>query len=114
MELTMLRQSAHRGHLEALLNGSSLKSTVSAESAKILKPDNSSSTSTHIMNGIEIVKVHASGKALDLQHYAMLLRYLNAIGKNYCSAYTVSPQVLGTLILPPSAQQPHQLKFEKQ
>jgi hypothetical protein len=112
MELTMLRQAARRGRLEALLHENSLRSTSTSGLSKILKPGNSSSQSAHVLSDIEIAHVHANGRRLDQQHYAMLLRYLNAIGKEYHSAYTTTPLVLGTPILPPSAQHPQEFKFE--
>lgn len=112
MELTILRQAARRGRLEALLHENSLRNNTSSELASILKPDNDSSKPTHVMSNVEIAEAHAHAKRLDPEHYAMLLKYLNAIGHDYHSAYSVTPYAHGTLILPPSAQQARQFKFE--
>jgi hypothetical protein len=114
MELTMLRQTARRGRLEALLHDNKFESTAACQLAKILEPDNSdsSSWSTRTMSDLEIANAHASGTRLDQQHYGLLLEYLNATGKEYHSAYKSVPQVLGTLILPPVAHQPHHFKLD--
>ena len=61
MELTMLRQTARRGCLEALLHDDNFENTAAAQLAKILEPDNNDrSSSTHIMSDVEVANAHAS------------------------------------------------------
>ena len=109
----MLRQTAHRRRLEALLHDNNFENAAASQLAKILEPDNSDrSSSTHIMSDVEIANAHASATRLDQQHYDLLLEYLNATGKQYHSAYKVVPQILGTLILPPVAHYPRQFNFD--
>jgi len=113
MELTMLRQTARHGCLEALLHDDNFENTAAAQLAKILEPDNNDrSSSTHIMSDVEVANAHASATRLDQQCYDLLLEYINATGKQYHSAYKVVPQVLGTLILPPVAHHPRQFSFD--
>jgi hypothetical protein len=114
MELTILRQMARRGRLDAFLHDNRTGNTAKSQLANILEPidDSYSSGSTRIMNDIEIAHAHASGTRLDLEHYDLLLQYINTTGKEYHSAYEGVPQVLGTFILPPLAHRPHQFTLD--
>jgi len=115
MELTMLRQTARRGRLEALLHDNNFENTAASQLENILEPDNSDrSSSTHNMSDVEVANAHASATRFDQKHYDLLLEYLNATGRQYHSAYKVVPQVLGTLILPPVTYHARQFKFDSQ
>jgi hypothetical protein len=114
MELTMLCQSARRGRLDALLGNDTFRANV-PELAEILQPStHPTSWPTHNLNGSEVAAAHASAKPLDQRHYDLLLQYLRAIGRDYNSVYTGGPYALGTLLLPPTSQQPRQVVFEDQ
>ncbi|KAF8164936.1 hypothetical protein B0H34DRAFT_647608, partial [Crassisporium funariophilum] len=114
MELTMLRQTARHGRLQAFLHDKSIESTAVHQLAEILEPDNgdSSSRPTHTMSDVEIANAHTSATALDQRHYNLLLQYLNATGVEYHSVYDAVPHLLGTLLLPPAAHQSRQFKFD--
>jgi hypothetical protein len=112
MELTMLRQSARRGRLDALLRNDNFRADV-PELAEILQPSTHPTTRpTHNLNGPEVATAHASAKPLDQRHYNLLLQYLRVIGRDYNSVFTGGPYALGTLLLPPAVQQPRQVVFE--
>src|ERR1700733_12076948 len=102
MELTMLRQSAHRGCLDALLGNNTFRANV-PELAEILQPStHPTSRPIHNLNGPEVAAAHASAKPLDRRHYDFLLQYLRVIGWGYNSVFTGGPYALGTLLLPPA------------
>lgn len=110
----MLRQSARRGRLDALLHDKVFQNTSISGLANVLKPEDSTSRPAHVLSHNEVAVAHSTGKTLDQRHYNMLLQYLNNIGRDYNSVYAVTqtPHALGTLMLPPAAQQPYQITFE--
>ena len=113
MELTILRQTARRGRLNAFLHDNHAGNTATSQLASILEPDDTHSpVSTHIMSGLEIANAHATGTRLDQRHYGLLLEYLNSTGMEYHSAYENVPRVRGTLILPPVAHHPRQVSLD--
>jgi len=108
----MLRQSARRGRLDALLGNDTFRANA-PELAEILQPSaHPTSRPIHNLNGSEVAAAHASAKPLDQRHYDLLLQYLRVIGQDYNSVYTGGPYALGTLLLPPTAQQPCQVVIE--
>jgi hypothetical protein len=104
MELTMLRQTARRGRLDAFLHSNTADTAIN-QLASILEPvdDRHSSQSTRVMSDVETADALAGGTRLDQWHYDLLLQYLNTTGMEYHSAYQITPHVRGTLILPPFA-----------
>jgi len=114
MELTMLRQTARRGRLDALLHSNPAGNTAISQLASILEPldDRHSSRSTHVMSDVETADALAGGTRLDQWHYNLLLQYLNTTGMEYHSAYQITPHVRGTLILPPFTLLPRQLNLD--
>jgi hypothetical protein len=113
MELTILRQTARRGHLDARLHNNHTGNTATSQLASILEPDNGRyPVPPHIMSDLEIANAHATATRLDQRHYGSLLEYVNSMGMEYCSAYENIPQVRGTLILPPLAHHLRQVNLD--
>jgi hypothetical protein len=113
MELTLLRQTARRGRLDAFLHGNHTENTATSQLATILELDaGRSPVSTGIMSDLEIANAHATGTRLDQRNYGLLLEYLNSTGKDYHSAYENVPRVRGALILPPLAHHPRQVSLD--
>ena len=109
----MLRQTAHRERLDALLHRNPAENTAISWLASILEPiDRNSSPSTHIMSDVETADPLASGTRLNQWHYDLLLQYLNTTGMGYHSAYQITLHVQGTLILPPFALLPCQFSLD--
>jgi hypothetical protein len=108
MELTMLRQTARRGRLDALLHRNPAENTAISQLASILEPVGS----TRVMSDVETANALASGTRLDQWHYDLLLQYLNTTGMGYHSAYQITPHVRGTLVLPPLAHLPRQFSLD--
>jgi hypothetical protein len=111
MELTMLRQTARRGRLDAFLHSKPAGNTAS-QLATILVDDRHLSQSTCVMSDVETADALAGGTRLDQRHYDLLLQYLNTTGMEYHSAYQITPHVRGTLILPPFALLPRQFSLD--
>jgi len=113
MELTILRQTARRGRLDARLHDNHTGNTATSRLASILEPDNGRyPVPPHIMSDLEIANAHATATRLDQRHYGSLLEYINSMGMEYCSAYENIPQVQGTLILPPLAHHLRQVNLD--
>ena len=113
MELTILRQTARRGRLDARLHDNHTGNTATSQLASILEPDNGHyPVPPHIMSDLEIANAHATATRLDQRHYGSLLEYVNSMGMEYCSAYENIPQVRGTLILPPLAHHLRQVNLD--
>ena len=113
MELTMLRQTARCGRLDARLHDNRTGDTAISQLASILEPDDGHSpVSARIMTDLEIANANATATRLDHRHYISLLEYLNSMGMEYCSVYENIPRVRGTLILPPVAHHLRQVNLD--
>lgn len=113
MGLTMLRQMARCGRLEAFLNDDhSQASPFVASLAQILKPEDNSQSITprKPLDGAEVAKILASSQKLSPEKYGMLLPYLHSIGQAWRNNEEI-PHPPGSLILPPLAIQPSDFKF---
>ncbi|KAF9016539.1 hypothetical protein BDZ89DRAFT_1216320 [Hymenopellis radicata] len=114
MELTMLRQSIRRGRLDALLGDRSFTDPVLEEMTLLLKPENvyAFKTPPQVLSEVEMAKLRKKGAIIEMGHYSFLLQYLRSMGNEYQSAYSTVPHPRGTAILPTTAEQPSQFKFQ--
>ncbi|KAF8142259.1 hypothetical protein K438DRAFT_1911289 [Mycena galopus ATCC 62051] len=115
MPLTMLRQMARRGRLEAKLSDDQVKGGLSGQLAEILQP--ATALKRHANNPlseVEVTKILASRVELDTDDYEMLLEYQNSSkGQLWRSCYDL-PHPPGSLILPPCAMKPKHSKLGDQ
>lgn len=114
MPLTMLRQVARRGRLEAKLSDEQLQGGPVGHLAQILRPDLAVQTkASQPLTELEVARILAKAKELAEEDYQMLLQYQVSKGQLWRSCYQL-PHPPGSLILPPCAMKPSQFKLGDQ
>src|ERR1700761_9772251 len=100
MPLTMLRQMARRGRLEAKLNDEQADGGPVGQLAQILHPATAASTkAAQLLSEQEVAKILKDAKDLDDDDYQMLLQYQTSKGLPWRS-FDQIPHPPGSLILP--------------
>lgn len=118
MDLTMLRQTARRGRLEAMLTDSHFQSEISpndlaGQLAQILRPDASYlNKALQPLTGLVVAKILAHGKDTGIREYTMILDYLHSVGQKQWRSVSDLPHLAEDLVLPPTSIQPTQLKLD--
>ncbi len=112
----MVSQSARKGQIKALLHDNEFKNPATQKLAKVLESDDVFDflRTPPMLTGEEAAAARASGELLGLQHYNMLLDYLNGTGRDYRSAYANVRYPPGTLIMPIHVHQHSQSTVNKQ
>lgn len=114
MPLTMLRQMARRGRLEAQFSDEQSKNTPAGHLAQILQPSTAASRKwTQPLSELEVAQILAKAKDLESEDYQMLLQYQISKGQLWRSCYNM-PHPPNSLILPPCAMKPQEFKLGDQ
>ncbi|KAJ6497971.1 hypothetical protein C8R47DRAFT_972276, partial [Mycena vitilis] len=118
MDLTMLRQTARRGRLEAMLTDSHFQQDISSDDlvgqlARILQPDASYlNKALKPLSGLEAAQILASGKDTSVYGYTMILNYLHSVGQPRWRSITDLPHFAEDLVLPPTSIQPTEIELD--
>ncbi|KAK7013213.1 hypothetical protein R3P38DRAFT_2546681 [Favolaschia claudopus] len=102
MPLTMLRQMARRGRLEAQLSDGQLKAGALGQFSEILQPTIAASRKqAKPLSDLAVAKILKVSKELPEEDYELLLQYQRSKGQPWRSWLDL-PQPHGALILPPA------------
>ncbi|KAJ7182572.1 hypothetical protein C8R43DRAFT_869275 [Mycena crocata] len=111
MDLTMLRQIAHRGRLEAILKDNLSSKSLVGELSHILQPGENTNP-LEPLTGLETAKILGSGKELSIPIYTMILEYLHSAGQSQWRSYSQMPHLAAELVLPRSGKMPSDFKLD--
>ncbi|KAJ7230744.1 hypothetical protein GGX14DRAFT_554224 [Mycena pura] len=112
MPLTMLRQMARRGRLEAKLKDEQLSGGLAGQLAEILQPGIAASTKANQpLSEQQVAKFLKEAKDLEEEDYHMLLEYQTSKGQPWHAYDRVPPHIRNPLVLPPCALKPKEFKL---
>ncbi|KAJ7122646.1 hypothetical protein C8R43DRAFT_1148250, partial [Mycena crocata] len=111
MDLTMLRQTARRGRLEAQLKDKLSSNDLVGELAHILEPGHSTDP-LQPLTGLETARILGKGKEVPLPIYTMILEYLHSTGQLQWRSYSQMPHLDNELVLPPRGIMPSEFKLD--
>lgn len=119
MDLTMLRQTARRGRLEAMLKDSTSQidesSRLVSQLAQILQPETRVYDPLKPLTGLESAQMLAHGREIAPDIYRKILQYLHFMGQTQWRAAYQAPHLLDdNMVLPPRSLMPSEIKQDGQ
>ena len=115
MPLTMLRQMARHGRLEAKLKDEQLSGGLAGQLAEILQPGIAASTKANQpLSEQQVAKILKEAKDLEEEDYHMLLEYQTSKGQLWHAYNQVPLHIRNPLVLPPCALKPKEFKLGEQ
>ncbi|KAJ7160858.1 hypothetical protein C8R46DRAFT_904956 [Mycena filopes] len=119
IDLTMLRQTARRGRLEAKLTDYHFQTNIPADDvvghlAQILQPDASYlNKALQPLSGLEVAQILAHGKETGIRAYTLILNYLHSARQTqWRSVHAPLPHLAEEVALPPTSLQPSEFKLD--
>jgi hypothetical protein len=115
MDLTLLRQMARRGRLEAMLHDRSFENSshLSGQLAGILLSEAvNSANPLKPLTGLEVAQFLGKGKDIPANIYEMLLFYLHSTGQNQWRSWKALPLLDHEQALPPTGRKKTEIECD--